>query len=88
MNNTVLDIDPQAFIAQLTDEENLLIRLRTGLYEGSWIAILNDLFNRLEGRPYIFKLPNKVRDDIARVKKLRSFEELYNIRLDTVCTTT
>jgi len=81
MKNAVLDIDFQAFIAQLTDEEHMLIRLQTELYEGSWDAILNDLCNRLEGRPYIFKLPNKVRDDITRVKKLRSYEEQYDINL-------
>jgi hypothetical protein len=88
MNNAVLDIDPQAFIAQLSDEEHMLIRLQKELYEGSWDAILNDLRNRLAGKPYIFKLPNKIRDDIARVKKLRYFEEQYDIKLDTVCTNT
>ena len=88
MNNAVVDIDLQAFMAQLADEERMLIRLQKELYECSWDAILIDLFNRLEGRPYVFKLPNKVRDDIARVKKLRRFEEQYDINLDMVCTST
>jgi hypothetical protein len=79
MKNAIVDIDFQKIIAQLTDEEHMLIRLQAELYEGSWDALLNDLCNRLEGRPYIFKLPNKVRDDITRVKKLRSFEERYDI---------
>ena len=44
-----MDIDPQAFVAQLTDRERMLIRLQKELYECSWDAILTDLFNRLEG---------------------------------------
>ena len=85
MKNAVVDIDPQAFIAQLTDEERMLIHLQKELYEYSWDAILTDLFNRLEGRPYVFKLPNKVRDDIPRIKKLRSYEEQYDIKLSDFC---
>jgi len=88
MNKTVLDINHQAFIAQLTDEEHMLLRLQKELYECSWDAILSDLRNRLAGKPYIFKLPNKVRDDITRIKKLRSYEEQYDIELDMVCTST
>lgn len=46
-----------------------------------WQAMLKDLSNRLEGRPYIFKLANRIRDDIARIEKLRAFEEEYNVDL-------
>ena len=80
-----MDIDPQSFINQLADEERMLIRLQKALYEGSWDAILTDLFNRLEGRPYVFNLPNKVRDDITRIKKLRSYEEQYDMELSDFC---
>jgi hypothetical protein len=85
MQNAVLDIDPQACIAQLTDQERMLIRLQKELYECSWDAILADLFNRLEGRPYVFKLANRVRDDITRIKKLKSYEEQYDIKLSDLC---
>ena len=80
-----MDIDPQSFINQLADEERMLIRLQKVLYEGSWDAILTDLFNRLEGRPYVFNLPNKVRDDITRIKKLSSYEEQYDMELSDFC---
>ena len=83
-----MDIDLQEFIVQLTDEEKMLIRLQEELYESSWDAILTDLRNRLAGRPYIFKLPNSVRNDIARVKKLIRFEEQHDIKLNMVCTIT
>jgi len=85
MKNAVVDIDPQAFIAQLTDEEHMLIRLQKELYECSWDAILTDLFNRLKGRPYVFKLANKIHEDITRIKKLKSYEEQYDIKLSDLC---
>ena len=85
MTNAVMDIDPQAFVAQLTDRERMLIRLQKELYECSWDAILTDLFNRLEGRSYVFKLPNNVRADITRIQNLRSYEEQYDLTLSDLC---
>jgi len=81
MKDVAADINPQAFIAQLTEEDHLLITLCKELYECRWEAILTDLINRLKGRPYVFKLPNKVRDDIKRIKQLRRYEEQYDIKL-------
>ena len=46
-----------------------------------WAAMLADLRNRLEGKPYIFKLANRIRDDIARIEKLQAFEEQQQIDL-------
>jgi hypothetical protein len=71
----------QAFAASLAEEERMLILLRTELYEGSWQAMLTDLRNRLEGKPYIFKLANRIRDDIARIEKLQAFEQEHNVDL-------
>ncbi|MBN1765587.1 MAG: hypothetical protein JW860_10045 [Sedimentisphaerales bacterium] len=69
------------FISQLKEEQRILILLQNELYEGSWQAMLNDLRNRLNGRPYIFKLANRIRDDIDRIEKLRDFEQEHNIKL-------
>ena len=69
------------FIAQLEEEERMLILLQGELYEGSWQAMLTDLKNRLEGRPYIFKLANRIRDDITRIDKLMAFEKEHQITL-------
>ena len=85
MKSAIVDIDPQECIAQLTDEDRMLIRLQKELYECSWDAILTDLFNRLKGKPYVFKLANKISDDISRVKKLMSYEQQYDIKLSDFC---
>ena len=71
----------KAFIAGLHEEERMLVLLQKELYEGSWQEMLTDLNNRLEGRPYIFKLANRIRDDLSRIEKLRAFEREHNIKL-------
>jgi len=65
----------------LTDQEKVLIVCARELYEGSWDAITYDLMERLEGRPYIFKLGERIREDIERVKHLREVEDKTGIRL-------
>jgi len=36
--------------------------------------MLDDLRNRLDGKPYIFKLANRISDDIERIEQLIKFE--------------
>jgi hypothetical protein len=43
--------------------------------------MLDDLQNRLEGKPYIFKLVNRIKDDIERIEQMRKFEEQNNVDL-------
>lgn len=69
------------FVAQLTEPERMLILLVKELYEDSWQAMLADLRNRLEGKPYIFKLANRIHDDIARIEKLMVFEDEQDVKL-------
>lgn len=71
----------RAFVVQLDDEERMLVLLQSELYDGSWEAMLADLGNRLEGKPYIFKLANRIRDDIARIEKLKNYEEKHLVKL-------
>jgi len=40
-----------------------------------------DLRDRLQGRPYIFKLVNRIEEDLERIQKLRSYEEEHKIDL-------
>ncbi len=71
-NNTeskVLD-----FVSRLSGEEAMLVTLKKELYEGSWDTMLTDLRNRLEGKPYIFKLANRILDDIKRIEMLKDYE--------------
>lgn len=76
------DADPvEAFGKLLTDEDRMLIRLREELYDGHWDAMLADLNDRLHGRPYIFRLANRIQDDMARVRMLSRFEKEHKVNL-------
>jgi len=69
------------FIDRLTDEHRMLIVLKAQLYGGSWAPMLDDLENRLAGKPYIFKLATRIKDDIARIKMMQAFEKEQDIDL-------
>lgn len=71
----------RAFVAGLTESQRMLVILREGLYDGDWEAMLGDLRARLTGRPYIFKLVNRIQDDIADIERLRAFEAAQAINL-------
>jgi len=59
----------------------MLIVLKRELYERSWADMSEDLNARLEGRPYIFKLVNRISDDLERIGRLREFEEQHGVDL-------
>ena len=69
------------YIAGLSDEHRMLVVLKSQLYGGSWEPMLNDLNNRLADKPYIFKLVNRINDDIERIQEMKKFENEYNIDL-------
>ena len=69
------------FVEQLTPEEKMLIILKGELYEGDWASMLEDLRNRLSGRPYIFKLADRITEDISRIEKLQGFEQTHQVDL-------
>ena len=71
----------QAFVAGLSDEHRMLVVLKSQLYSGQWEPMLDDLRNRLAGKPYIFKLVNRIRDDIERIETMRQFEESHQVDL-------
>jgi hypothetical protein len=43
--------------------------------------MLDDLENRLAGKPYIFKLASRIKDDIERIEQMQKFEAEYNVDL-------
>jgi hypothetical protein len=59
----------------------MLVVLKAQLYGGTWEPMLDDLKNRLEGKPYIFKLANRIKDDIERIGQMQKFEEEHNVDL-------
>lgn len=69
------------FVAGLSDEHRMLVILKAQLYGGTWEPMLDDLQNRMKGKPYIFKLVNRIKDDIERIKQMRKFEEQHNVDL-------
>ena len=69
------------FVAGLSDEHRMLVILKAQLYGGTWEPMLDDLRNRLDGKPYIFKLVNRIQDDIKRIEQMRKFEQEHNVDL-------
>jgi len=75
-NRTVTD-----YVDSLGEECRMLVILKAQLYGGSWDPMLDDLRNRLDGKPYIFKLANRIQDDIERIEQMMQFEADHGIDL-------
>jgi hypothetical protein len=71
----------EQFVRTLTPEHKMLVILKGQLYGGSWEPMLEDLNNRLGGKPYIFKLANRINDDIERIQQMRRFESGHGVDL-------
>ena len=69
------------FVNGLSSEQRMLVVLKAQLYDGTWEPMLDDLRNRLAGKPYIFKLANRIKDDIERIEQMQKFEAEHNIDL-------
>jgi len=69
------------FVERLTREERMLLVLKRELYEGRWDDMVADLQARLEGQPYVFKLANRISDDLERIGRLRAFEDAHGVDL-------
>ena len=69
------------FVRGLGNEHRMLVVLKAQLYGGRWDPMLDDLKNRLAGKPYIFKLNNRIKDDVDRIKELQAFEAEHNVDL-------
>jgi hypothetical protein len=69
------------FVGTLTIEHKMLVVLKAQLYGGKWATMLDDLENRLEGKPYIFRLSSRIKDDVQRIKQLKRFEDKHGVDL-------
>ena len=58
----------------LSEEDKLLLVLRDELYGGSWETFTTDLNKKLIKRPYIFRMANRIEEDIERIKRLVQYE--------------
>jgi hypothetical protein len=73
--------DINDYVGTLGEECRMLVVLKHELYGGSWEPMLDDLKNRLSGKPYIFKLANRIQDDIERIEQMRKFEVDHKVDL-------
>ncbi len=71
----------EKYCAALSADERTLLVLRDELYDGSWEQMEGDLKDRLKGKPYIFKLVNRIQEDLARLEKLRDYEKKHKVNL-------
>jgi len=78
---TAVKQDVSDYVKSLSEEHRMLVVLKAQLYGGSWEPMLDDLRNRLSGKPYIFKLANRIQDDIERIEQMRKFEVDHNVDL-------
>ena len=69
------------YVKRLSAEHRMLVALKAQLYGGSWEPMLDDLRNRLAGQPYIFKLANRIQDDIERIEEMKRFESEHGVDL-------
>ena len=77
----VVKQDVSDYVKSLGEEYRMLVVLKSQLYGGSWEPMFDDLRNRLAGKPYIFKLANRIQDDIERIEQMQKFEADHNIDL-------
>lgn len=70
-----------SFVRGLDEPQRMLVILKSQLYGGQWEPMLEDLQNRLEGKPYIFKLANRIKDDVERIHCLQVFEQENGVDL-------
>ncbi len=71
----------EKYYNSLSSDEQMLVTLRDELYDGSWEKMVADLQDRLTGKPYIFKLVNRIQDDISRIEKISAYEARHKINL-------
>ncbi len=71
----------KTYLDSLTEEHRMLVVLKAQLYGGSWDPMLDDLRNRLTGKPYIFKLATRIKDDIERIEQMQQFEAEHEVDL-------
>ncbi len=74
------------FYNLLSREEKQLLLLRNELYGGSWEEMEQDLRRRLERKPYVFRLMNRIEEDLARIDRLRAYEETHHTDLGVFLT--
>ena len=77
----------RSFAEGLSKPERVLLVVRDALYGGSWEDLRQDLLDRKERKPFIFKLSARIEEDLERIAKLTAFEEAEGVDLRQVLET-
>jgi hypothetical protein len=79
-------VDPEVlrFVENLDEKHRMLVILKSQLYGNHWEPMLEDLQNRLEGKPYIFKLAGRIKEDMERIEQMKTFEAEHGVDLSTL----
>lgn len=82
----VLFSSPRAYA--LSEDEQMLLLVRDELYEGNWDDFVQDLQDRLSGRPHLFdiqpasaRLQDTIRQHLRMIERLRELERRERIDL-------
>lgn len=78
---TLLPPELRRIVERLTPEQAMLIVLKRELYQGRWSPMIDDLTNRLAGRPHVVRLAARISDDLARIEQLQGIEARFDIDL-------
>ncbi|MCK4958973.1 MAG: hypothetical protein KAT00_06225 [Planctomycetes bacterium] len=81
-----IDAVVKEYVDGLDDKHRMLVVLKAQLYGGGWEPMLDDLNNRLAGNPYIFKLVNRIKDDVERIGEMQAFELEHGVDLSDYVT--
>lgn len=76
-----MSVDHRAFLRSLLAEETQLIIIRDELYDGSWEEMRRDLEDRRDGKPFIYKLINRIEEDLRRIERLSAYESRHSVDL-------
>lgn len=73
---------PTSFV--MSEEHDMLLRMRDTLYEGSWDDFELDLRARLQGRPHVFEtvpmsehMTSTIRHHLALIAAMREWESTH-----------
>jgi hypothetical protein len=85
-SESFLPDDLKLILRSLSEQEKVLIACNYQLYDGRWDMMKRDLEQRLEGKPYVFKLGSRIKEDLQCVERLRDVETKFSVRLSDYVT--
>ena len=76
-----MSLEPKEFFSRLSEKIKMLLQLRKELYGGSWGKMREDLKIRLEKRPHVYTIVERIEEDLPRIDLLEAYERLHRTNL-------